>query len=86
MRTRRRSSEYSVIVDRVYSDALNNIDGIGFMPELEGTFSSRWLTALTLDPKKIEITPYELIHSLANENIESRPICKPLHLQPVFEG
>jgi len=69
-----------------YSDALNNIDGIEFMPEFEGTFSNRWITALTLDPKKIEITPYELIKSLANENIESRPIWKPLHLQPVFEG
>ena len=68
-----------------YSDALFSIDGIEFMPELEGTFSNRWITALTLDPKKIEITPYELIQSLANENIESRPIWKPLHLQPVFE-
>lgn len=65
-----------------YSDALNNIDGIEFMPELEGTFSNRWITALTLDPKKIEITPYNLIQ----KNIESRPIWKPLHLQPVFEG
>ena len=69
-----------------YSNALNNIEGIEFMPELEGTFSNRWITALTIDPKKFKTTPYELIQSLALENIESRPIWKPLHLQPVFQG
>jgi pyridoxal phosphate-dependent aminotransferase EpsN len=44
------------------------------------------LTALTLDPETIAVTPYELIHALAKEEIEARPVWKPLHLQPVFEG
>src|SRR5690606_25757132 len=57
-----------------------------FMPELEGTYGNRWLTTLTLDPEKIKITPYELIEKLNEENIEARPVWKPLHLQPVFEG
>lgn len=69
-----------------YADALCNIDGIEFMPELEGTFSNRWITALTLDPKKINISPYELINALEKENIEARPVWKPLHLQPVFKS
>lgn len=69
-----------------YSDALSNIDGIEFMPELEGTFSNRWITVLTLDPEIISISPYEIINSMAEENIEARPVWKPLHLQPVFEG
>lgn len=73
------------IFDR-YIEALGEIEGVHFMPELEGTYSNRWLTALTLDPDKVGITPYELIDALEAENIEARPVWKPLHLQPLFEG
>jgi pyridoxal phosphate-dependent aminotransferase EpsN len=69
-----------------YHESLGEISGVNFMPELEGTKSNRWLTVLTLDPNIINITPYELIDALAKENIEARPVWKPLHLQPVFEG
>ncbi|QUW21256.1 DegT/DnrJ/EryC1/StrS family aminotransferase [Sporosarcina sp. Marseille-Q4063] len=69
-----------------YVEALGDIDGVNFMPELEGTYSNRWLTALTLDPTKVKITPYELIDVLEEENIEARPVWKPLHMQPLFEG
>ena len=68
-----------------YEEALGGIDGVMFMPELEGTYSNRWLTAITLDPKKVRITPYELMDVLEAENIEARPVWKPLHLQPLFE-
>jgi pyridoxal phosphate-dependent aminotransferase EpsN len=73
------------VFDR-YVEALGDIDGVNFMPELEETYSNRWLTALTLDPKKVKITPYELIDILEAENIEARPVWKPLHMQPLFEG
>ncbi|MFC5589102.1 DegT/DnrJ/EryC1/StrS family aminotransferase [Sporosarcina soli] len=73
------------IFDR-YIEALGEIEGVHFMPELEGTYSNRWLTALTLDPDKVGITPYELIDALEAENIEARPVWKPLHMQPLFEG
>lgn len=69
-----------------YFEALGEIDGVAFMPEMEGTFSNRWLTAMTLDPEKIRVTPYALMDALEAENIEARPVWKPLHLQPVFEG
>ena len=69
-----------------YVNALGEIDGVEFMPELEGTYSNRWLTAMTLDPKKIRVTPYELMDVLAADNIEARPVWKPLHLQPLFEN
>ena len=69
-----------------YVQALNHIEGLHFMPELEETLSTRWLTAFTLNPKKISITPYELIKALEAENIEARAVWKPLHLQPLFEG
>ena len=69
-----------------YVTALGDIEGVEFMPELEGTYSNRWLTALTLNPEKIRVTPYELMDVLAAANIEARPVWKPLHLQPLFEN
>lgn len=68
-----------------YEQALGNIEGIYFMPELEGTMSNRWLTTLTIDQQKLGVTPMDIINALAEENIEARPVWKPLHLQPVFE-
>ncbi|MBB6284651.1 aminotransferase class I/II-fold pyridoxal phosphate-dependent enzyme [Geobacillus subterraneus] len=73
------------IFDR-YVQALGKIDGIHFMPELEGTMSNRWLTALTIDQQKLGVTPMDIINALAAENIEARPVWKPLHLQPLFAG
>ncbi|WP_275403095.1 aminotransferase class I/II-fold pyridoxal phosphate-dependent enzyme [Sporosarcina limicola] len=73
------------VFDR-YVEALGGIEGVHFMPELEGTFSNRWLTTLTLDPNIVKITPYELMDVLEAENMEARPVWKPLHLQPLFEG
>lgn len=69
-----------------YVETLGEIDGLEFMPELKDTYGNRWLTTLTLDPEKIKITPYEIIDALEKENIEARPVWKPLHLQPLFEG
>lgn len=69
-----------------YEERLRTIDGVSFMPELEDTFSNRWLSVMLLDPGKISISPYEIIDALNANNIEARPVWKPLHLQPVFEG
>ncbi|MFC7365189.1 MULTISPECIES: DegT/DnrJ/EryC1/StrS family aminotransferase [Bhargavaea] len=74
-----------IVFDR-YVEGLGDIEGLEFMPELEGTMSNRWLSVMTLDPERIKITPYELIDALEAENIEARPVWKPLHMQPVFEG
>ncbi|BDG45213.1 DegT/DnrJ/EryC1/StrS family aminotransferase [Saccharococcus caldoxylosilyticus] len=73
------------IFDR-YVQALGDIEGVHFMPELEGTMSNRWLTTLTIDQKVLGVTPMDIINALAEENIEARPVWKPLHLQPVFNG
>jgi pyridoxal phosphate-dependent aminotransferase EpsN len=73
------------IFDR-YVQALGDIEGVHFMPELEGTMSNRWLTTLTIDQKALGVTPMDIINALAEENIEARPVWKPLHLQPVFNG
>ncbi|WP_374963851.1 aminotransferase class I/II-fold pyridoxal phosphate-dependent enzyme [Lysinibacillus sp. RS5] len=70
----------------LYAKAFSEIDGLTMMPELEGTFSNRWLSTMTLNPEKIAISPYDLIDKLNEANIEARPVWKPLHLQPLFEG
>jgi pyridoxal phosphate-dependent aminotransferase EpsN len=69
----------------IYLKELGNLPGISFMPELENTFSNRWLTAITIDTEKAGITVGEILTSLEKENIEARPVWKPLHLQPLFE-
>lgn len=70
-----------------YYDELADIPGVTFMPELEQTYSNRWLTALTVDAKEIgvTVTVTELLKALEIENIEARPVWKPLHLQPLFK-
>jgi dTDP-4-amino-4,6-dideoxygalactose transaminase len=54
-------------------------------PEREGAYSNRWLTCITIDPVKNNGLSREKIRlALETENIESRPLWKPMHLQPVF--
>ncbi|WP_339212138.1 aminotransferase class I/II-fold pyridoxal phosphate-dependent enzyme [Aeribacillus sp. FSL K6-3256] len=69
-----------------YFEELGQIDGVYFMPELEGTVSNRWLTTLTIDQEKLRVSPVEIINYLDKENIEARRVWKPLHIQPLFEG
>jgi pyridoxal phosphate-dependent aminotransferase EpsN len=70
---------------RRYVEALGTIDGIEFMPEPSWSVSNRWLTVLTLG-KPIAASPISVLHPLSRLNIEGRPVWKPMHLQPVFEG
>jgi pyridoxal phosphate-dependent aminotransferase EpsN len=70
----------------IYQQELANLPMITFMPELENTFSNRWLTALTINEENTSNTVNELLTTLALENIEARPVWKPLHMQPLFEG
>lgn len=74
------------LVFQRYEQALEQIEGLQFMPELEDTFSNRWLTTLTVNYEKLGFSPVDIINSLADENIEARLVWKPLHLQPIFEG
>ena len=69
-----------------YYDVLNKIEGFQFQPELENSKSNRWLTALTIDSEKTRFTAKTLIEYLHQHNIEARPVWKPMHLQPLYEG
>lgn len=68
-----------------YYDELNQLPGVRFMPEPIHSRSNRWLTAFTLE-EGARTTPAALLYALAEENIEARPVWKPLHLQPLFAG
>ncbi len=69
-----------------YYRALSGIKGIEFMPEALYGRSTHWLTVLTADPERCGITRDEIIDALEKENIEARPVWKPMQLQPLFEG
>lgn len=73
------------IFDR-YFEAFADIDGFDFMPEPNWSHSNRWLTALTIDPKKCGISREDVRLHLLSLEIESRPLWKPMHLQPLFAG
>lgn len=74
-----------LVFERYYHE-LGALHGFTFMPELEGTLSNRWLTALTIDEKKSGASIASILNNLASENIEARLVWKPLHLQPLFKG
>lgn len=60
--------------------------GIIFMPEPEGLHSTRWLTALTVDPSETGITREDIRLMLLEHQIEARPLWKPMHMQPLYAG
>ncbi|MBD2766523.1 aminotransferase class I/II-fold pyridoxal phosphate-dependent enzyme [Hymenobacter sp. BT664] len=69
-----------------YQEHLANLPGltVALDPELLGSRANRWLTTLLLDPAATAATPETLRQHLETRNIESRPLWKPLHLQPLF--
>ena len=68
----------------VYRERLRELPGIAFMPEASFSRSTRWLTCLTIDPAQAGTDREQIRLALEAENIESRPVWKPMHLQPVF--
>lgn len=69
-----------------YAEALGSMEGVEFMPEASFGSATRWLTTLTVDPQVARTTSGDIIRALAEANIESRPVWKPMHLQPLFQG
>jgi dTDP-4-amino-4,6-dideoxygalactose transaminase len=68
-----------------YANALKHTNGITFLDEKEECFSNRWLTTITIDPVLTGGKTREDIRLALNaDNIESRPLWKPMHLQPIF--
>jgi len=68
----------------IYYKTLNGIDGIEFLQEPEGAFSNRWLTCIIVNPEKSDINREDIRKKFEQENIDCRPLWKPMHLQPVY--
>jgi dTDP-4-amino-4,6-dideoxygalactose transaminase len=68
----------------IYAAALGNLPGVEFMPEADYGQATRWLTCLTIDPQAFGTDRETIRLTLAAQQIETRPVWKPLHLQPVF--
>ena len=74
---RRRNFEY-------YRAVLGTVPGITLMPKAPHGEPNYWLTCITIDPEVFGATREDVRLALEAENIESRPVWKPLHTQPVF--
>lgn len=72
-------------VNRRYRAALAGMPGIRFMPEAAYGRSNSWLTCVTVAPALFGATREDVRLALEAEGIESRPLWKPMHLQPVYE-
>lgn len=72
-------------INEFYKDVFSNIDAINLFSEASSDFfSNHWLSSITIDKKVTTRTNQELMAAFAEENIETRPLWKPMHLQPVF--
>ncbi len=69
-----------------YRAALAKTPGVTFMPEAPYGRSTAWLTCITIDPVEFGATREEVRLHLEKHDIESRPVWKPMHLQPVFHA
>ena len=87
-------AQMEVLEDRVealrrnfdfYHSHLSKLPGISFMPEANFGKSNRWLTVLQVEETLFESSCEEIRLQLEKQNIESRPVWKPLHLQPLFQ-
>ena len=69
----------------IYKDELGKIEGINFLSEPDGCYSNRWLTTILFSEQHFSVGKNEALRlHLEKQNIESRPLWKPLHQQPVF--
>ncbi len=74
-------------INKLYRELLKDVPGISFHTNLSEDFNSNyWLTCIVVDPKVAGFTREDVRLQMEAENIETRPLWKPMHLQPVFEG
>jgi dTDP-4-amino-4,6-dideoxygalactose transaminase len=69
-----------------YKELLADIEGIYFPQDVPGHFANRWLTTILIDDKVCKTDRETIRLALEKENIESRPLWKPMHIQPVFKN
>lgn len=74
--------EKKTYIFNYYKQHLGHLEGLKFMPVNDWNKPNFWLSSITLDGK---VKPIHVIEALEKENIEARPVWKPMHLQPFFE-
>jgi len=67
-----------------YQESLGDLPGVEFMPEADFGTCTRWLSCLTFEPELGGIEREEIRLRLLEQQIETRPVWKPMHLQPIF--
>tara|TARA_B110001450_G_scaffold133736_1_gene125592 strand:+ start:190 stop:1320 length:1131 start_codon:yes stop_codon:yes gene_type:complete len=73
-------------MNQFYQELFKDVEGITVFKEPNNNYvSNHWLSCIVFDETKIGITPNLLRQALLEDNIESRPLWKPMHLQPVFK-
>ena len=73
------------IFDR-YRDAFADLPGLVPQPEASWGRHTRWLSVFSIDPSEIPLTPEDVVRELDRDDIEARPVWRPMHMQPVFAG
>ncbi len=73
-----------VVFDHYFNE-FDHHPGISFLCEPPGTYSNRWLTTMLFHREKVGIDRNDMMIHLEKHNIESRPVWKPMHRQPVFK-
>ncbi len=73
-------------INRFYREAFSDVAGMVFMPIAPYGEPNYWLTCVTIDPSQSRVSREDIRLALEKENIESRPLWKPMHLQPVFQS
>lgn len=74
-------------IHEFYVELFNNIEGVNVFSEPNiDYYSNHWLSAIIIDSKIAGITREDLRLALLEENIESRPLWKPMHMQPIFSN
>jgi pyridoxal phosphate-dependent aminotransferase EpsN len=73
-------------VEARYRQALADVPGLAPMPEAEYGLHTHWLSCFLVDPCALGATRDDILRALAAEDIEARPLWKPMHLQPLYAG
>jgi pyridoxal phosphate-dependent aminotransferase EpsN len=69
-----------------YRDAFLDLSGISLMPQASYGLHTNWLSCFLIDEKEFGVSRDALIRTLDEANVESRPVWKPMHLQPLYAG
>ena len=70
-----------------YHNLFKDVEGVQLFTEPSSDFySNHWLNCITIDQKKCKVSKEKIYNTFARENIESRPLWKPMHMQPIFKN